>query len=276
MSNDTKWHGFRLNEAQVKREIRRATRRDGRRRVRRGLLVLCCAAIGFGMLVRWALLGAVRLTGEGMWPALRGGDVVLYVHSLPIPGAATLSPRRGELALVSSYDGAVRHRVVRRVIALAGDEVFVDGEGRVTVNGEELDEPYATWRVAGDSESTGSGLIPNPFALEDESAAEPEAEEPREDGERWAEVTFPVTVPEGRLFVLADDRNAFADSRSSAFGMVSEAEVIGLPCAVLWPVDRIRLVEDFRGMEHLGELNPLPKPAPTPEPVEDGQNAVLQ
>ena len=276
MSNDTKWRGFRLNEAQARREIRRATRRDGRRRVRRGLLILCCVAIGFGMLVRWALLGAARLTGEGMWPTLRGGDVVLYVHSLPMPGAASLSPRRGELALVSSYDGSARHRVVRRVIALAGDEVFVDGEGRVTVNGEELDEPYATWRVAEDSESTGSGLIPNPFALEDESASEPEPEERREDGERWEEVTFPVTVPEGRLFVLADDRNAFADSRSSAFGMVNASAVIGLPCAVLWPADRIRLVEEFRGTEHLGELNPLPPAAATPEPAEVGQNTVLQ
>ena len=276
MSNDTRWGDFRLSEAQVRREIRRTTRRDGRMRVRQGLLILCCTAACFGMLMKWALLGVVVLRGDGMFPALRGGDVVLYAHSLPVSGAATLRARAGELVLVVSHDGKARRRVVRRVIALGGDEVSVDIEGRVTVNGEALDEPYATYRIGAQEESVGESLIPNPFALDREE------EEPKhkEFDPRWEEIEFPVKVPEGKVFVLADDRDAFDDSRSSAFGMINESDVLGLPCAVLWPVDRIRRLESFRAQEHLSELNPvagrLSTPAPTEAPSDGEQTSVLQ
>ena len=280
MSNYTRWRGFRLSEAQVKREIRRSARKDGRSRVLRGMLILCCAAACVGMLLKWALLGVVVLRGDGMAPALRGGDVVLYAHSLPVPGAATLNARVGELVLVSGSDGHARRRVVRRVIALAGDEVSVDAEGRVTVNGEALEESYAAYRTDTDteSESTGESLIPNPFALDREEDEEPKQE--RRETETREEIEFPVTVPEGKVFVLADDRDALDDSRSRAFGMIKEADVLGLPCAVLWPVDRIRRLEDFRAQEHLTELNPvagrMSTPAPTEPPEEGAQASVLQ
>lgn len=248
-------------------------------RALRGLLILCCAAAAFGMLLKWALLGVVCMRGDGMAPALRGGDVVLYAHSLPVSGAATLKPRAGELVLVMSHDGKARRRVVRRVIAREGDEVSVDIQGHVTVNGEALDEPYAAYRTGAEEQSTGESLIPNPFALDRETEEE-EAPARRETETRYEEIDFPVTVPEGKVFVLADDRDAFDDSRSSAFGMVNEADVLGLPCAVLWPVDRIRLLEGFRAQDHLSELNPvagrLTTPAPTEAPPDGEQATVLQ
>ena len=246
MSNDIRWNGFQFNEAQVDREIRRTTRRQARRRVRRSLLILLCVAIGFGMLLKWALIGAVSLEGDGMQPTLRGGETVLYLHSLPISGTASVKARTGELALVSSFDGQARHHVVRRVIAREGDEVFVDATGRITVNDALLDEPYA-------------------------------AQEAEERDPRWEETSFPLTVPEGRLFVMADDRNTFSDSRSQAFGLVRESDMLGLPWAVIWPSDRIRLLADFRLENHLEELDPIPQQArPAAEPAGEGTSSVLQ
>lgn len=282
MSNYTRWCGFRVNEAQVKREIRRTARQGGRSRLLRGLLILCCVAACFGMQLKWAVLGVVVLRGDGMTPVLRGGEVVLYAHSLPVPGAAILKPRVGELVLVSGSDGHSHRRVVRRVVALAGDEVSVDARGRVTVNGEELDEPYAAYRteIEAKAKRTGESLIPNPFALdrEEEEEEEEEPEEERQETETREQIEFPVRVPEGKVFVLADDRDALDDSRSKAFGMINEADVLGMPCVVLWPVDRIRLLKDFRAQEHLPELNPVAgsMPAPTESPEDEGQGTVLQ
>ena len=49
---------------------------------------------------------------------------------------------------------------------------------------------------------------------------------------------YPLTVPEGKLFVLCDSRDNLLDSRSSSFGLVTEVDVKGLVRAVIGPVYR--------------------------------------
>ena len=76
------------------------------------------------------------------------------------------------------------------MIARAGSWVNVDADGYVFVDGQPLDEPYASLSAAGD-------------------------------------VEYPRQVPEGMLFVLCDNRDAAHDSRYDDFGFVSEDAVIG-------------------------------------------------
>ena len=80
-------------------------------------------------------------------------------------------------------------RITKRIIGKAGDEIDLAG-GAVFRNGEALDEPYAT------SPTYATG-----------------------------DITFPVVVPEGTLFVLGDDRRMSRDSRFSEIGMVPERSV---------------------------------------------------
>ena len=83
--------------------------------------------------------------------------------------------------------------IIKRVIGRAGDEIDIDFEtGQVRRNGQTLDEPYL-------NEPTLT----------------------RRD------VEFPVTVPEGSVFVMGDNRNHSADSRTREIGMIDLRRVMG-------------------------------------------------
>lgn len=83
--------------------------------------------------------------------------------------------------------------IVKRVIAVGGDTVNIDFERHeVYVNGVMLDEPY----------------IYEPTSLS-------------------YDVEFPLTVEEGKLFVMGDNRNDSLDSRSSKIGLIDERYVLG-------------------------------------------------
>ncbi|MCV2488961.1 signal peptidase I [Geodermatophilus sp. YIM 151500] len=102
---------------------------------------------------------------------------------------------------------------IKRVIAVGGQTVqCCDAEGRVTVDGKPLHEPY----------------IYENKPLEGR--------------------TFPpVTVPEGRLWVMGDHRSASADSTvhigDQYAGTISVDDVIGKAAVIVWPPSRIGLLD---------------------------------
>lgn len=238
MSQDSK----RITEAQVRREFRRIDRRTANRRARIGAAVIVAVALLAGGLAMRFLFIALDMRSDGMAGALLSGDVVLCVRSdAPYLQSA---PGRGALALVRYSDSGMRHLAVRRVIALGGDEVDVDSDGRVSVNGQALEEPYATYCYAADqvaSQVVPGGALENPFA--DPNAPAPVQEDLYEVAEGTDDMDYPLTVPEGAAFVLCDNRNNRLDSRSSRFGLVKEADIRGVARAIIWPVYRSALLE---------------------------------
>ena len=111
-----------------------------------------------------AISARVRVDGFSMNPTLQNGEYIL-VNRLAYK---TGEPDRGDI-IVFSQDG---QDLIKRVIGLPGETVNIS-EGIVTINGQELQEPYI-------------------------------AQDPLYVGE-WA-------VPEGYLFVLGDNRNDSRDS----------------------------------------------------------------
>lgn len=228
----------RVTEAQVRRELMRMDEKASRRRSRIGAAVVLAAALVLGALVARYQFTLVDIRSDGMSAALQSGDVALCVRSdAPL---LVESVRHGSLALVRYSDNGLKRQTVRRVIALAGDEVVVDGDGRVTLNGEALDEPYAVYRSRDDwngGEVLPGGALENPFsdAPRPVSAQATQAET----AERVNDMDYPLTVPEGMAFVLCDNRDNVLDSRSSRFGLVGQADMQGLALAVIWPVYRV-------------------------------------
>ncbi|MDH5519416.1 MAG: signal peptidase I, partial [Acidimicrobiia bacterium] len=90
--------------------------------------------------------------------------------------------------------------VIKRVIALAGETIEIR-ESKVFINDEELVEPYLE-----------PGLVMPDFG--------------------------PVTVPDGFLFVMGDNRNLSSDSRGE-LGPIAEDRVVGRAFVLFWPVNRV-------------------------------------
>lgn len=173
-----------------------------RRIVRRSLGV---AAVGLLVGSHW-VVEPVRVTSDSMTPTLHSGDRVLLLRS-PWSGAVgrgdvvVIGPQWAERAAAASGaagdgDGS---SYVKRVVAVAGDVVALD-DGALVVNGVHAVEP---WMDAAALESM--------------------------DGVWFG----PVTVPEGSVYVLGDDRADSIDSRD--LGPVPLTDVDGR-VVTPWPL----------------------------------------
>lgn len=116
---------------------------------------------------------------------------------------------RGDVVIIS-HATRKDESVIKRVIAVGGDTVDIDFyKGTVSVNGQVLDEPYA---------GTPTNLS--------------------------YDMTFPVTVPEGKLFVLGDNRNDSIDSRSTDIGFINENKVLGKVVFRFYPFNKIGIIKN--------------------------------
>lgn len=181
---------------QLRRELRRVRYRTRYIKMLRstlGLLAVTAAAVLMAVTL-W--LPVLRIVGNSMAPAMENGDIVVCIRGRePAPGE-----------LVSFYLG--NRLLVKRCIAVAGQQVDLDEAGHVFVDGVRLEEPY----------------IPAPA---------------RGDGD----VELPCTVPEGQFFCLGDNRTASVDSRHSQVGLVSREQLSGAPVLRVWPLHRFGLLE---------------------------------
>lgn len=116
---------------------------------------------------------------------------------------------RGDVIIIS-HATRKDESIIKRVIAVGGDTVDIDFyKGTVSVNGQVLDEPYV---------NTPTNLS--------------------------YDMTFPVTVPEGKLFVLGDNRNGSLDSRSTDIGFINENKVLGKVVFRFYPFDKIEIIKN--------------------------------
>ena len=207
---------------------------DASGRTRRGpsWLLLGAVALLVMMLVRVSSCSRFYVPSGSMEPTIEPGDRIL-VNKL----ASGESLHRGDIVVFdgtttfaaadrtpAQSKGLIGHVVggaatlvgvdlgeqdfVKRVMGLPGDHIVCcDAQGRLTINGQPVAEPY---------------LYP---------------------GDRASELTFDIVVPPGRLWVMGDHRSDSADSRAHlgdpGGGTVRVDDVIGRAFARYWPLARL-------------------------------------
>ena len=186
----------RIDARALEREVDRNRRARQRKGAVKGLVVSLLGAVAAAVVLTIYFFPALTLHGQSMEPALTAGNMVLL--------SKTAECGRGDL-IAFSYDNEIS---VKRIVAVGGDTVDMDGDGRVTVNGQLLDEPYVKSRALGQCDEE-----------------------------------FPLTVPDGKYFVLGDNRPVSVDSRTKSVGTVAGSQVVGRVVFRLWPLGALGPVD---------------------------------
>lgn len=114
-------------------------------------------------------------------------------------------PQPGDIVAINTPNLKDEH-IIKRIIATEGQTLSIDyAEGTVTVDGVVLDEDYIS-----------------SFTKKSKNAFE-----------------IPYVIPEGKVFVMGDNRYISLDSRDADLGLVSSDEIIGKAQFIFFPLDRI-------------------------------------
>lgn len=175
---------------QLEKELNRENYRKRYNRVLRNTIYTLITVAAIAVLVATLFLPVLRIYGSSMTPTLSDGDIVVSVKG----GEYS----RGDV-VAFWFNNKI---LVKRVVALPGEWVDIDGDGTVSVNGKPLEEPYLTEKALGE-----------------------------------CDLELPYQVPDGRLFVMGDHRSTSQDSRSSAVGCVSEEMLVGRLVFRVWPLE---------------------------------------
>jgi signal peptidase I len=165
------------------------------------VILLIAFALVFGF-VRPFVLEAFWIPSKSMVPTLEVGDRV-FVNKFIY---RFHPPERHDIVVFESEEGSTeggQEDLIKRVVGLPGDEISVQ-DGTLFVNGERQEEPYVN-KQSPDTSSFGR-----------------------------------TVVPEGKVFVMGDNR---ADSRDSRYiGPVPLENIEGEAFMIFWPPGDIGLI----------------------------------
>ena len=154
----------------------------------------------------------IGVDGHSMVPTLQDGDRLLVLNAM-----LDNDYEYGDIVVLRK-DTFLEEPIVKRVIATGGQTVDIDlVSGAVYVDGELREEDY----------------INEPTYVEEGTE-------------------FPLTVPEGSIFVMGDNRNHSSDSRSSDLGTVDTRYVIGKAVFLLFPG-----ADEATGQRDFGRIGPI-------------------
>lgn len=200
--------------------------------------IIVVSALVLSMLIKTFLVQSFYIPSGSMEDTLMVGDRVLVTKLAPGP----LDVHRGDVVVFKDPGGWLQpdgddepagldkvvtdaltyvgllpqdsgEHLIKRIIGLPGDTVeCCEEQGRVSVNGVPLDEPYL-----------GPGAEPS-------------------------EMEFSVLVPEGHLWVMGDNRQNSRDSRyhqgDPGGGAIPLDNVVGVAFLTLWPLDRATVLRN--------------------------------
>lgn len=177
---------------QIENELSRTKHEKRKPKPFRTAVIIFIVTAAVVVIINATLFPIMQAQGSAMGPAISNGEILLTFK--------LGSLNRGDVCCY--YNNSVLQQ--SRIIALGGEEVNIDKDGRVYIN----NTPYV------------EGYI-SEFAL----------------GE--GDIAFPFKVPENTYFVLNDNRFNSMDSRNSKVGCITKAQVVSKVIFKLMPPGRI-------------------------------------
>lgn len=138
----------------------------------------------------------VVVLGDSMYDTLVDGDYLLLVSNVFYH-----EPEPGDIIVASKSDYNDGQPIIKRVIATEGQTVDIDFiTGTVYVDGQVLEEEYIFTKTTLDEG-----------------------------------VSFPLTVDDGCIFVLGDNRGRSKDSRNPEIGLIDKRQIVGKAIFLILP-----------------------------------------
>lgn len=174
------------------------------------------------MMIFTYLLHPVNVKGESMMPTLKDydrilmttvyfnleyGDIVIVDNDMAYDLDAN-----GEPVEVNIDGKQLKECIIKRIIATGGQTIDIR-DGKVYVDGKEIDEPYIM-----------SGAKTNPMSAFSNS--------------------YPITIPEGYYFVMGDNREHSSDSRHPDVGLIKKSQVYGKALVRYAPFSEFKFLFD--------------------------------
>lgn len=144
------------------------------------------------VLISTLVLPVFQVHGDTMQPTLQDGQLIVSLRNPKV--------RAGDI-IAFYYNNKI---LIKRVIAVGGDVVDIDGHGMVTVNDQVLQEPAFVQPDYGD-----------------------------------CNISLPYEVPQSKVFVMGDNRRTSLDSRHTEVGSVAQEQIIGKVIWRIWPLHAI-------------------------------------
>ena len=168
------------------------------------------------MVIFLFLFRVVIVSGSSMYSTLWNGDWLLVTGSF-----LHHDPEPGDIVVASKESFNFGEPIIKRVIATEGQTVDIDFDaGIVYVDGEALQETY-TYTPTNVQEG----------------------------------IEFPITIAEGCIFAMGDNRNGSRDSRDPSIGMIDTREVLGKALFLIFPGTGEKGNTAPRDFQRIGALN---------------------
>jgi signal peptidase I len=168
--------------------------------------------LGIAFMLKASVVEAFKIPSSSMNSTLEIGDHILVnklSYGLWFPGLSESAvqfrePKRGDVVVFtlpdnpnSLYDDESEVNIIKRVVGLPGEQVEVRGR-QVLINGKSMEDPHAMWQYGGKQD--------------------------------WG----PQTVPQGKVFVLGDNRDASKDSRFWDDPFLDISRIKGRAFVIYW------------------------------------------
>lgn len=170
-------------------------------------------AILLALFIRTFVIQAFKIPSGSMLPTLLIGDHLLvnkFIYGIRVPFTGKVlvplkDPKSGDI-IVFKFPKDRSIDYIKRVVGVPGDKIEIKNK-KLYKNDKLADDPYAHF--------TSTAVFPKEVSPKDNFG--------------------PITVPEGKYFVMGDNRDNSSDSRF--WGFVEDSDVLGKAMIIYWSWD---------------------------------------